>query len=108
MTKEDFKRKFIGLIKRLFLMQHVSIYQLCVPNGECLSISVKNGICRLECYRGSFRIYRFYHDKNIDDFLDEKLDHIGFLSAYLYNTNESNKDKKKILDGLRLEAVNQI
>jgi hypothetical protein len=108
MDSSDFRNQFIQLIKLLFSMQHVDIQQMYVPNGEYISITVKSGLCCLELYRGSFRIYRFHCNKNIENDMEEKLGHVGFASTYLYNTNKSGEDQRKILDGLKMEAVKQV
>ena len=99
MTQEEFENEFMKLIRFLFSMQYVRISCIYTPNGESLFISVKDGYHKLTCHHGSRQIYRFFSKSN------ENIDHIGFLTTYLYNTNQNDNDRKKIIDSLQLEAV---
>ena len=99
MIQKELEDEFMKLIRLLFSMQYVRTSYIYTPNGESIFIHVKDGYCKLTCQQGSRKIYRFF-SKSI-----ENLDHIGFLTSYLYNTNPDDNDQKKIIDLLRLEAA---
>ncbi len=108
MTKENFKRKFIELVKILFSMSDVGI-SICTPNGEVIDVYARKEYYLLMCHRGSMKVYRFYNTrKNGADKLAERMDHIGFLTSYLYYENKDDIDRQKIIDSLKIEIVKQI
>lgn len=112
MTKENFKHKFIELVKILFSMPNVGI-SISTPNGEIIDVYARKDYCLLTCHhmchRGSMEVYRFYNTrKNGADNSAERMDHIGFLTSYLYYENKDDMDRQKIIDSLKIEIVKQI
>ena len=108
MTKENFKHKFIELVKILFSMPNAGI-SICTPNGEVIDVYARKDYCLLTCHHGTMEVYRFYNTrKNGADKLAERLDHIGFLTSYLYYENKDDLDRQKIINSLKIEIVKQI
>ena len=108
MTKENFKRKFIELVKILFSMPNAGI-SICTPNGEIIDVYARKDYCLLTCHRGSTKEYRFYNTrKNGAPLLAEQMDRIGFFTSYLYYENKDDIDRQKIIDSLKIEIVKQI
>ena len=109
MTKEDFRRQFIELINILFSMSCVHIAPIYTPNGEIIDVYVGNNHCHLACHHGSVKVYQFHKTKkNKADTMIEEMDHISFLTSYLYYENKTDMDRQKIINSLRMEAVKQI
>ena len=100
MNKEDFEKQFLELLNILINMEEVYIPYFALPNDDVISIIIHLNSGRVECHKGSLKIYRFVTKR-------EDKDHLKILAEYVYRHHDDN-GLIKIINRLKVEVAKQI